>query len=103
MEQEFAQMDQDKNGQVSLAEFKAAAPRPSLPAIPHAALQPLDTNKDGKVSPAEFRAPTLAAFDRADANKDGKVTPEEAQEGCSRPLARRVFTRLRTHLPWGSA
>ena len=83
MEQEFAQMDKDKNGQVSLAEFKTFA-MARLAGNPELTLQRLDLNKDGKVSAAEFRTPSLTAFDRADANKDGKVTMDEAKKASGR-------------------
>ena len=59
MEQQFTALDTDKNGQVSLAEFKAAATA-RVSSNPAAALQRFDANKDGKVSAAEFRAPALA-------------------------------------------
>ena len=83
MEQEFAQMDKDRNGQVSLAEFKSFA-MARLSGNSELTLQRLDLNKDGKVSAAEFRTPTLTAFDRADANKDGKVTMDEAKKASGR-------------------
>lgn len=79
MEQEFVAMDKDKNGQVSLAEFKTAATA-KIAQNPEVTLQRFDSNKDGKVSPTEFRNPVLAAFDRVDANKDGKISPEEAKK-----------------------
>ena len=79
MEQEFSAMDKDKNGQVSLAEFKAAATARVSPNSA-ATLQRFDANKDGKISQAEFRAPVLATFDKVDANKDGVVTQEEARK-----------------------
>jgi Ca2+-binding EF-hand superfamily protein len=82
MEQQFTAMDTDKNGQVSLAEFKAAATARVSP-NPEAALQRFDANKDGKVSPAEFRAPVLATFDQVDANKDGIVTQDEARKSAA--------------------
>jgi hypothetical protein len=81
MEQQFTAMDTDKNGQVSLAEFKAAATARVAP-NPEASLQRFDTNKDGKVSQAEFVAPVLATFDRVDANKDGIVTQDEARKSA---------------------
>ncbi len=84
MEQEFAQMDKDKNGQVSLAEFKSFADGQAFRQLRTRHLQRLDLNKDGKVSAAEFRTPTLTAFDRADANKDGKVTLDEAKKASGR-------------------
>ena len=83
MEQEFAQMDKDKNGQVSLAEFKSFA-MARLSGNSELTVQRLDTNKDGKISLAEFRAPSLSAFDRVDANKDGKVTMDEAKKASGR-------------------
>jgi Ca2+-binding EF-hand superfamily protein len=83
MEQQFSAMDKDKNGQVSLAEFKAAATAKVSP-NPELALQRFDTNKDGKVSPTEFRTPVLATFDRLDLNKDGRITPEEAKAAAGR-------------------
>lgn len=83
MEQQFSAMDKDKNGQVSLAEFKAAATAKISPNA-ELQLQRFDTNKDGKVSPTEFRTPVLATFDRLDLNKDGKITPEEAKAAAGR-------------------
>ena len=83
MEQEFAAMDKDKNGQVSLAEFRAATMAKMAPNS-ELALQRFDTNKDGKVSPTEFRAPVLATFDRLDSNKDGTISPDEARAAAGR-------------------
>ena len=82
MEQQFTAMDTDKNGQVSLAEFKAAATARVSPNS-EATLQRFDTNKDGKVSLAEFRTPVLATFDQVDANKDGIVTQDEARKSAT--------------------
>jgi Ca2+-binding EF-hand superfamily protein len=83
LEQEFALLDKDKNGQISLAEFKAAAAA-KMAQIPEITLQKFDANKDGKVSAAEFKGPVLAAFDRADTNKDGKLSPEEKKKASGR-------------------
>ena len=79
MEGEFNQMDRDKNGSVTLAEFKAFAAA-KLAGNSQVTLDRLDTNKDGKISPAEFRAPMTTAFDRVDTNKDGKLSPEEKKK-----------------------
>ena len=80
----FAKLDADRNGQLSLQEYRAAAPdiavdEQKLTQI----VGTLDTNKDGKVTREEFGAPTLAGFDRVDANKDGTVTPEERQKAVA--------------------
>jgi EF-hand domain pair/EF hand len=83
IEAEFKAVDKDGNGQISMAEFKAAA-NAKLGPNPELTLQKFDSNKDGKVSPAEFRVPVLSAFDRVDTNKDGKVTQEEARKAQGR-------------------
>ena len=83
LEQEFAALDKDKNGQISLAEFKTAAAA-KMAQIPEITLQKFDANKDGKVSAAEFKGPVLAAFDRADTNKDGRLSPEEKKKAGGR-------------------
>jgi Ca2+-binding EF-hand superfamily protein len=79
MAEEFNKLDTDKNGSLSLAEFRAAAPQIAAPAPDSAqkALQKLDTNKDGKVSADEYRGPPLANFDRLDSNKDGIISQAE--------------------------
>jgi Ca2+-binding EF-hand superfamily protein len=73
----FANMDTNKDGKVSRAEYVAAR---------QSRFTTLDHNKDGAISNADFpRAaanPTAATriaamIDEADANKDGKVTKEE--------------------------
>ena len=83
IEAEFKALDKDGNGQISLAEFKAAAAA-KLAQNPDLTLSRFDANKDGKVSGAEFRAPVMAAFDKVDTNKDGKVTADEAKKAQSR-------------------
>lgn len=78
--QEFGKLDTDKNGQLSLAEFRAAAPQPKYSGnAGQLALQKLDKNKDGKVSADEYRAPMLAGFDQMDTNKDGTLSQAERQ------------------------
>ena len=76
----FRELDKDKNGSLTLAEFNAvvaAQPIPKADATPF--LQRLDANKDGKISVAENRNPATAQFDRADTNKDGSLSPAERQ------------------------
>jgi Ca2+-binding EF-hand superfamily protein len=75
-EEGFARLDTDKNGQLSLAEFKASIP-PMQARPADTVLQRLDANKDGRITLQEFGAPTIAIFDRLDANKDGTVSDQE--------------------------
>lgn len=72
----FAQLDADRNGQISPDEFLKLNP-PSPPANGQILLNQLDTNKDGKISLVEHRAGKLANFDRIDTDKDGVVTVAE--------------------------
>ena len=75
-EEGFAKLDTDKNGQLSLAEFKASIPSVQTRAA-GVVLQRFDSNKDGKVTLQEFGAPTLSVFDRFDTNKDGTISDQE--------------------------
>jgi Ca2+-binding EF-hand superfamily protein len=76
LQAEFKQLDTNHDGQLSYAEFAAAA-RANVNA--DQLLQRLDSNHDGKVTADEFRAPQLAAFATIDANHDGVLTPAETQ------------------------
>jgi hypothetical protein len=80
----FKQMDKDKNGSLSLAEFNAAAAAQSPKGNATPMLNRLDTNKDGRVSIVENRAPASARFDKLDTNKDGVLTVEEQQAAPKR-------------------
>nr|WP_276591706.1 hypothetical protein [Sphingomicrobium nitratireducens] len=74
----FKAMDKDGNGQVSLAEWEAAAPKPKpFKGDGSEVVKQLDANKDGYVTLAEYRAPQIASFDKLDANKDGSLSPAE--------------------------
>jgi Ca2+-binding EF-hand superfamily protein len=75
----FKQLDTNKDNQLNLQEFLAAAPGIRASENSEQLLQRLDANKDGKLSADEFRNPQLATFDKADANHDGTVTPAEMQ------------------------
>jgi Ca2+-binding EF-hand superfamily protein len=84
LEAEFKKLDTNKDNQLSLAEFKAAAPGVKTSATPDQMLAELDSNKDGKVSEQEYRARPLANFDKLDLNKDGIVTAEEMKAARKR-------------------
>lgn len=76
----FQQLDTNKNGSLSLAEFQAAMPNISTSETSDQLLARLDANKNGTVDANEYRASDLAKFNRADRNKDGVVTPAEARQ-----------------------
>ncbi|WP_150294976.1 EF-hand domain-containing protein [Sphingobium estronivorans] len=94
LDERFAAMDSDKNGQISKAEFMAAHPGrdgmrdhmgPGGRGWGHGGpgrgmmRGGLDggMQKDGAMTKAEFMARPLAMFDKADTNHDGKVTADE--------------------------
>jgi len=81
---QFVQLDTNKNGQLSPAEFaKLVTAPPTINAQP--LLSRMDGNRDGQVSLVEYRAATLANFDRLDTDKDGTVTPPEMKAGGVTP------------------
>ena len=71
----FAQLDTNKNGQLSWTEFAALTP----PSVANA--QPMltreDFNRDGQISLVEHRGAALSNFDRLDTDKNGLVTTTE--------------------------
>ena len=72
----FNQLDADRNGQLSVAEFSKMAAAPPPP-NPGAVLGPGDLNRDGQITLIEFRTSKLANFDRMDSDKDGIVSVAE--------------------------
>ena len=72
----FIQLDSDRNGQLSPAEFSKMAAAPPAP-NPNAILAPGDLNRDGQITLIEFRTAKLANFDRMDSDKDGIVSVAE--------------------------
>ena len=70
----FAELDADKNGQISAVEFAKASPIPTPDA---SVVLRIDANKDGQVSLAEHRGAALETFGKIDANKDGTLTAAE--------------------------
>ena len=82
-------MDTDKNGQLSLAEFKAAATAKVSPGNSDRALQRLDANKDGKVSAAEFRAPARRVRQASTPTRTARSSGRSAEAQARRPDAGR--------------
>lgn len=76
----FVQLDTDRNGQISPAEFAKLSPPPPTSG-PQQMLTRMDSNRDNQVSQIEYRASTLVNFDRLDADKDGYVSPAEMKAG----------------------
>lgn len=76
----FTQLDADRNGQLSPAEF---AKLQTAPPPPNAApvLAQADLNKDQSITLVEYRTAKLANFDRLDADKDGVVSIAEMKAG----------------------
>jgi len=75
----FAQLDTDRSGQLSPAEFarlQTAPPAPNAAPVLQA-----DLNRDQSVSLVEWRTAKLANFDRLDADKDGIVSVPELRAG----------------------
>ena len=79
--QQFAELDKDRSGQLSAAEFAAlaAAVQPKPDAAP--LLTSFDTNKDGRIALVEYRAATQTNFDRMDTDRDGIVSVAEMRAG----------------------
>jgi Ca2+-binding EF-hand superfamily protein len=94
-EHRFKQLDANKDGSISSAEFEAA-PRPGMGEGPGDAkhehkghhmgghgmggmklFDRADTDKNGKVTLAEATSAALAHFDAVDTNKDGAISREE--------------------------
>ena len=79
-QQVFRELDKDRNGQLSPAEFAQFHAEPQRPnGAPM--IQHFDTNHDGVIALVEYRSGTLANFDRLDTDKDGIVTAAEMHAG----------------------
>ena len=83
----FAQLDADRNGALSPAEFAGLVQQPSLPDVAPIMTR-LDANRDEVVTLVEYRAATLANFDRLETDHDGIVTGAEMRAGGIAPTGR---------------
>ena len=72
----FAEMDQNGDGALSVAE--AGAARPGM------RIDGFDTNKDGVITKEEFDAGMAARFTELDANHDGVMTADEQRAARGR-------------------
>lgn len=88
MRPKFSDLDVNKDGVISQAEFDAFRPEREPGGhdghhdgagdrLPPPDRADLDANKDGKISLDEFLAPAKAHFARLDANHDGVLEPDE--------------------------
>lgn len=76
----FAQLDTDRNGQLSAQEFAAISTPPrQINVAP--ILAEVDLNKDGIVTQIEYRAGKLVKFDRMDTDKDSVISIPELRAG----------------------
>lgn len=82
MQVKFKQLDTNKDGQLSPAEFLVVVPTLRANETPDQLMAKFDANKNGSVTTDEFRAPDLAKFTRIDANRDGIATVEEMRRAA---------------------
>ena len=73
----FTQLDQDRDGLVSPADFPRARQSQSLNTLAGRLVAHADLNRDGAVSQDELGLAGTPLFDRADSNGDGAVDQEE--------------------------
>ena len=80
IEAEFTKLDTNKDGQLSKAEFMAAAP-PAPATAPNGAaiVAQLDKNKDGKVTADEYRAPRLVRSISSTPTTTARISAAERQ------------------------
>lgn len=86
----FRKLDTDRNGRVSRSEFLKALPA-ATPLKVDSAMGDYDSNKDGKISRSEFQALAVAEFDRMDLNKDGVIRGAEQKLKCTRGFGGPTF------------
>lgn len=72
----FQNIDTDRNGLLSPAEFAALVPAPKFIDV-SPEMSRFDINRDQIISLVEYRTATLANFDRMDIDKDGNLSSAE--------------------------
>jgi Ca2+-binding EF-hand superfamily protein len=84
----FARLDADKNGQVTLTEYTVEVQnKPDKLAKETSKFASLDKDQDGNLTIAEFEAPRRQQFDEMDANCDGEMSwPEFAATVRNKPM-----------------
>lgn len=80
----FQNLDTDRNGLLSAAEFAALVPAPKFIDV-SAEMSRFDINRDQIISLVEYRTATLANFDRADIDKDGILSSAELAKPATPP------------------
>lgn len=71
----FAQLDADRNGQISVVEFQKLSTPAAVDTRPMFAQY--DSNRDGTITLVEHRSVKLSRFDAIDADKDGVASSVE--------------------------
>jgi len=80
----FQNLDTDRNGLLSAAEFAALVPAPKFIDV-SAEMSRFDINRDQIITLVEYRTATLANFDRADIDKDGILSSAELAKPAAPP------------------
>lgn len=80
----FLQLDTDRNGNVTPAEFTALIPAAGLPDVSDV-MKRFDSNRDQIITLIEYRSATLSNFDQRDTDKDGVLSSDELQAGIIQP------------------
>jgi len=73
----FTQLDQDRDGRLTVEDFPRASQSQSLNALAGRLVAHADLNQDGAVTQDELGLAGTPLFDRADSNGDGYVDQEE--------------------------
>jgi len=73
----FTQLDQDRDGRLTVEDFPRASQSQSLNALAGRLVAHADLNQDGAVTQDELGLAGTPLFDRADSNGDGFVDQDE--------------------------